>query len=375
MGSNSVGRALLDTDDDADGSEVNWRNRLKTWHLFWRIARANRPSPLRRLAQPVSVVEQTVTTGGAPLRVRVYRPATPSATLVLNGGFVPESIDDPRLVNFAAALAEIGFLVLTPDYPAVRDLEFTPVTIDEIEAVLNSVRASPAWGGSGPLAVIGLSYVGTLSLKAALRMDAAPPDFLGVFGGYADFGDLMYAVFQDVYRYDGIEVPVDPYGRFLVLRSVIDRFNPPPAERERIRSLALAIGRRHPPAEIAAQTACLSAAGRECLDALRAFHPDRAPELWRQILHDARDAVEALSVREPAERLRSRLILLHSVYDHVLSCAGSIALHRHFPSSSLTLTTVFTHVNPRLSLAALWSQGRELRALSRIFEDLSALQA
>jgi hypothetical protein len=160
-----------------------------------------------------------------------------------------------------------------------------------------------------------------------------------------------------------------------VLRSVIDRFSPPPAERERIRSLALAIGRRRPPAEIAAETACLSAAGRECLGALRAFHPDRAPEPWRRILHDARDTVEALSVREPAERLRSRLVLLHSVYDHVLPCAGSIALHRHFPSSSLTLTTVFTHVNPRLSLAALWSQGRELRTLSRIFEDLSALQA
>ncbi len=355
---------------------LTWRDTLKIGHLFWRVARANRPSPFRRLAQPVSTVEQAVPVGDAVLAVRVYRPATHSATIVLNCGFVPESIDDPRLMNFATALAEIGFLVLTPDYPAVRALEFTPTTIEQIAAVITAVRRSPEWGGSRPLAVIGLSYIGTLSLKAALRTDlAVPPDFLGVFGGYADFGDLMRAVFQDVYQHDGIEVPVDPYGRFLVLRSVIDHFNPPPAERECLRAVALAIGRQRLPQEIAADLSRLSPAGRACVDALRAFHPDRMPEQWRRIRHEYREVVEALSVREPAGRLRSRLVVLHSVYDHVLPCSGSVALHRQFPTSSLTLTTVFTHVNPRLSLTTLWSQGRELWTLFRVFGELLALQA
>ncbi len=308
--------------------------------------------------------------------MRVYEPVTHSATIVLNGGFVPESIDDPRLGNFATALAEIGFLVLTPDYPAVRALEFTPATIDQIAAVFTSVRRSPNWGGSRPLAAIGLSYVGTLSLKAALRKDlAAPPDFLGVFGGYADFADLMRAVFQDVYRHDGIEVPVDPYGRFLVLRSVVDHFNPPPPERELIRTVALALGRQRSPEQIAAQLSRLSRAGRTCVDALRAFHPDRAPEQWNRILRESQDVIEALSVWEPAERLRSRLVVLHSVYDHVLPCAGSVALHQRFPASGLTLTTIFTHVNPRLFPTTLWSQGCELRTLFRIFAELLALQA
>jgi hypothetical protein len=218
--------------------------------------------------------------------------------------------------------------------------------------------------------------MGTLSLKAALRTDlAAPPSFVGVFGGYANFADLMRAVFQDVYRYDGIEVPVDPYGRFLVLRSVIDDFNPPPAERERVRAAALAIGRRRSAEESALEISRLSPAGRACLDALRAFHPDGAPEQWTRILREHQDVVEALSVREPAERLRSRLVVLHSVYDHVLPCAGSVALHQLFPTSTLTLTTIFTHVNPRLIPTTLWSQGLELRALFRVFGELLALQA
>lgn len=296
--------------------------------------------------------------------------------MVLNGGFVPESIDDPRLGNFATALAETGFLVLTPDYPAVRALEFTPVTIDQIVGVIRHTRESAAWGGSRPLALIGLSYIGALSLKAAMRPDLdAPPEFLGVFGGYADFADLMQAVFQDTYRYEGVDVPVDSYGRFLVLRSVIDYFHPPPAERDRIRAVALAIGRRKPSGDIDALIKGLSPAARACVETLRVFHPDHATELWGRIMRESRSVINALSVDEPAERLRSRLVILHSVYDHILPCAGSVALHRRFPTSTLVLTRMFTHVNPRLSLTALWSQGRELRALSRVFGELMMLRS
>lgn len=359
----------------AQGQLMAWKGILSTWHVLWRVARPNRPSPFQRLVRSVSVSEQEVVAGGTALRVRAYRPDVHSVTLVLNGGFVPESIDDQRLVNFATALAETGFLVLTPDYPAVRALEFTPITIDQIFDLIIHVRQSPDWGGPRPLAMIGLSYVGTLSLQAALRKDlAAPPEFLGVFGGYADFGELMRAVFQDVYRSDGITVPVDPYGRFLVLRSAVDYFNPPPAERDRIREVALAIGRERPSDVIETEINHLSPAGRACIDALRAFHPDRAPERWARMIRESRDMIEALSVRESAERLRSRLVILHSVYDHILPCTGSIALHRQFPAAKLVLTTIFTHVNPRLSPAVLWSQGRELRAVVQVFGELMALR-
>lgn len=352
-----------------------WRSRVNTWHVFWRIARPSRASPFRRLTHPVSVSESLVPLPSGSLRVRLYRPPVHSATIVLNGGFVRESIDDPRLVNFATALAETGFLVLTPDYPAVRALEFTPATIDQIVGLVGYLRQSSDWCGQRPLALIGLSYVGTLSLKAALRPDlTAPPEFLGVFGGYADFGELMRAVFEDAYRSNGIAVPVDPYGRFLVLRAVVDHFDPPSVERDRIREVALSIGRRRPRAEIDADIADLSPAGRACVAALRAFHPDRAPEQWGRILREFRDTIEDLSVREPAERLRSRLVILHSVYDHILPCTGSILLHQQFPESRLVLTTIFTHVNPRLSPALLWSHARELGALSGMFGELMALQ-
>jgi hypothetical protein len=41
----------------------------------------------------------------------------------------------------------------------------------------------------------------------------------------------------------------------------------------------------------------------------------------------------------------------------------------------MVLTTIFTHVNPRLSPAVLWSQWRELRAVFQVFGELMGLQA
>jgi pimeloyl-ACP methyl ester carboxylesterase len=352
-----------------------WTRWPATGHVLWRIARPEAPSPLRALAQAVTVETRELPVGGKALRVVVYRPARPCATLVLNGGFVPESTDDPRLQNFASALAETGFLVLTPDYPAVRELAFTPTTIDQIRDVIRAVRARPELGGDGPLAMIGLSYMATLSLKAALRPELeSPPEYLGVFGGYEDFRDLMRDVFREEYRFGETGVPVDPYGRFLVVRSMVDYFDPPPDERERIRELALWYGQRREPEIVEEAAARLSPRGRKAFEALQAFDPARSPDLWRTMLHDHRDASEALSVWEPPERLRSRLFLLHSAYDHVLPYTHSVRLHARFPSSDLVLTTLFTHVNPRLNPFTVLSHARELWKLLRVFHCLMAVR-
>ncbi len=352
-----------------------WLRWVKTGHVFWRIARPDAPSPLRGFVQAVSIEHREITTSVTRLRVVMYRPSLPYATVVVNGGFVEDSTDDPRLINFATALAEAGLLVLTPDYPAVRSLTFTPETIDHVHDVIAAAGRDPDLGAGRPLAVIGLSYMATLSLKAALRPDLdVPPAYLGIFGGYEDFALLMCDVFEETYRFEGTSVPVDPYGRFLVLRSVIEYFDPPPAERDLIRELALRCGRREAPEVIEAAAGRLSPQGRAAFDRLRTFHPDRSPELWRTILHDTHERCEALSVREPADRLRSRLILLHSGYDHVLPCTHSVRLHQRFPASELVLTTMFTHVNLRFNPRAVLSQVRELRNVSGVFASLMALQ-
>jgi pimeloyl-ACP methyl ester carboxylesterase len=223
--------------------------------------------------------------------------------------------------------------------------------------------------------MIGLSYMATLSLKAALRPEIeSPPDYVGVFGGYEDFRDLMHDVFREEYRFGKTGMPVDPYGRFLVVRSMVDYFDPPPDERERIRELALWCGQRREPEIVEEAAEHLSPRGRKAFEALRAFDPARSPDLWRAMLHDHRDVSEALSVREPPERLRSRLFILHSAYDHVLPYTHSVRLHARFPSSDLVLTTLFTHVNPRLNPLTVLSHARELWKLLRVFYRLMAVR-
>jgi hypothetical protein len=308
------------------------------------------------------------------LQVRLYRPPVHSATIVLNGGFVQESIDDPRLVNFASALAESGFLVLTPDYPAVRALEFTPTTIDQIVGLIRYLRQSSDWCGPRPLALIGLSYVGTLSLKAALRRDlTGPPEFLGVFGGYADFAELMRAVFQDVYRSDGIDVPVDPYGRFLVLRSVVDLFNPPSAERI-----------------VSAKWRWRSGDGgrrRRSTQTSPYCHPRDAPAWMRcgrsiQIARPSNGLGSSASSGTRSRTCRCGNPLSVCAVGSSFCTACMTTFCRVPAASSCTdsfprrgwCSPPLTHVNPRLSPATLWSHGRELGALSRVFGELMALQ-
>jgi len=354
---------------------ARWLRWPKTLRLVWSIARQSPPPWLRWMGQPCTIESREFATRHGPIRGVVYRPRRVYATVVANGGFVRESVDDPRLRNFAGALAESGFLVITPDYPDVRTLTFTARTIDHIQDVFDAVRTSPDLGGERPLAAIGLSYMATLSLKAALRKGStSPPDYLGVFGGYDDFLNLMQDVFLDAYRFGAVSIPVDPYGRFLLLRSVVDYFDPPPAEREAIRELAYRCGKGDPDEQLGAEVHRLSPAGRRAFEALRTFEPTRAPELWETILRDYHGQAEALSVSEPAGCLRSRLMLFHSYYDHVLPYAHSVRLHERFPQSTLVLTALFTHVNVRMSPGVLWSRWGDVRRVVGVFASLMALQ-
>ena len=310
---------MISARDAGAARASRWGRWPATGHVLWRIARPEAPSPLRALAQAVTVETREVPAGGEALRVVVYRPARPCATLVLNGGFVPESTDDPRLKNFASALAETGFLVITPDYPAVRELAFTTTTIDQIRDVIRAVRAERDLGGDGPLAMIGLSYMATLSLKAALRPEIeSPPDYLGVFGGYEDFRDLMHDVFREEYRFGKTGVPVDPYGRFLVVRSMVDYFDPPPDERARIRELALWCGQRSRARDRRGGGGAPLAPGPEGVRGAAGVRPrtvarplardaPRPPGVVRGALGAGAARAASQSALYPPQRLRSRL--------------------------------------------------------------------
>ena len=124
--------------------------------------------------QPIAGMPLIATTLDVPssagiISARLYTPRNhPDAPgLVLVPGIHYLGMDEPRLVNFARALASCGLRVLTPELPNSRDYQIQP---SDVQAIGDSVQwLQHATGGR--VGLIGLSFSGGLALMAA----AEPP--------------------------------------------------------------------------------------------------------------------------------------------------------------------------------------------------------
>jgi dienelactone hydrolase len=107
----------------------------------------------------------TAPAGRVQARARIYtprgRPGAPGVVLV--HGVHRLSIDEPRMVRFARALASTGLVVLTPEVRELADYRIDPRSIDTIGAAV--VQLAARMGGRAGL--MGMSFAGGLSLLAA----------------------------------------------------------------------------------------------------------------------------------------------------------------------------------------------------------------
>lgn len=101
--------------------------------------------------------ERTRIAGVDALVARPRRHAGP--VVVCANAATPRGIEEPAVARFLSALAGIGFVVVAPELPHVREGEVTPATIDALVSVA---------GASGPrIALIGASTGAGLAILAA----------------------------------------------------------------------------------------------------------------------------------------------------------------------------------------------------------------
>lgn len=130
----------------------------------------------------------------------LFRPAVvaPLAPLVvlLHGGFWRAAYDRTHLRPMARALADLGLVVVTPEYRRIGSGGGWPATFDD---VAESMRALPRLAAAavgdelGPVVLVGHSAGGHLALWAAA---AAPPSGLRAVVALAPVADLS-AAFRD----------------------------------------------------------------------------------------------------------------------------------------------------------------------------------
>ncbi len=135
------------------------------------------PSWLRRfVSEPIEVRDLELPLASGPVRARLYtplRPANAPSIMVLHGVH-HLGIDEPRLENFATAMAACGVQVLTPELPDIKDYQ---VGASSIATIGESAKWLAKEHDGRPVGVMGLSFSGGLSLVAAADAQYEPSIF------------------------------------------------------------------------------------------------------------------------------------------------------------------------------------------------------
>lgn len=182
----------------------------------------------RRYDHPLEVRDLTLRSGSEPFRARLYLPRGdgPWPAVVIAHGVHYRGIDEPRLLAFARSMARTGVAVLTPQLDALADYRVQPSTVDLLSASALHLSSQP-WARDHRAGVLGLSFAGGLSLRAA----ADPAlrgrlSFVASVGGHHDLGRVSrYLALDELTTPEGTRHEAShDYGLVVFVYAYAERF-------------------------------------------------------------------------------------------------------------------------------------------------------
>lgn len=313
------------------------------------------------LPRPLALdVDRRGTELGGIAADRYGRGASVDPAIVVIPGATPEGRDDPRLVRLATALARSGRTVIVPELEVYRPT-LVPADLERIAAV---VEAS---AGDGPVTVVGISFGGSLALRAL----ADRPDLhehvalVVVFGAYADLVGVLQGAATGLVRLGDELVPwrPDPEAGAILRREVLR------AVPEEVAGPAqAALDGDRPRSE-------LSPEARAVVELLTHDDPDRTDAIVAALPPDLRDRLQAVSPAPVAGQLRVPVRILHARDDPAVPHAEGRRLAMLLPDARLTTVASFDHVDLELgSPGAVVTAARDLVGVWRLTGALLAAQ-
>jgi len=279
----------------------------------------------------------------------LYRPsgAEPKSGVVLIAGVSELGCYHPRLVSLSRALAQSGFLVLTPDIRMLREFKIYPPPFDEISFWLHEVPKLEGARRLRHVGLAGISFSGTLALLAA----AQPRNWnlVAYVLGIGCFDDLNRC---SRFWFGAGPVTVGPgyyptryYARWVMMLAAVDML-PSPDDREfletALRNLLLQ-------KQVSSPRAGVTGEG------LRWYHlatmpedqadPELATRIGSQI---AARLYPHLGTDQLAHELRCPIFLAHGAYDDLILPEEIRALHQKINEvpSYLLISPFLTHTHP-----------------------------
>ena len=289
-----------------------------------------------RFAQhPIQEQLGTAVTPSGPLKYRLYIPQDVDHPpgIVLLHGVHHLGIQEPRLVNFARALAGTGMEVLTPELQDMADYHVIPRSIDQIGIsvviLCNQLHQSR-------VGVMGLSFAGGLALLAATKPEySGNLAFVASIGAHDDLARVSRFFATNTIEYpNGTVAPFSAheYGVLVLAYSHLEDFfsaQDVPFAKDALRFWLWE------QSDLSLQAAShLSPAGKAKLDQLL-HHRD---QIQQQLLDEIKlhgDEMAAVSPRGHLGNLSIPVLLLHGAGDAVIPTSETQWLAKDVPPQAL----------------------------------------
>lgn len=312
----------------------------------------NKPVPgwLRRFVnEPIAVRDVELPLASGTVRGRLYTPINVknAPALVVLHGVHHLGIDEPRLENFATAMAACGVEVLTPELPDIKDYQ---VGASSVATIGESAEWLTQADGGRSVGIIGLSFSGGLSLVAAAEpMYQQDIRFVLAVGSQDEMSRVAayYETGEDE-RPDGTEETLAPheYGPLVLEYEHVGEFVPA-GDVAAIRAVLRAHLYEDPGAERVALAKLTVTQAIEAKGLMDTSLPATRTALERADERHA-DDMAAVSPHGRLATLKTPVYLLHGAGDNIIPSAETEWMASELPRKSLKavlISPVLSHLN------------------------------
>jgi dienelactone hydrolase len=313
---------------------------------------ADKPVPkwLRRFVnEPIQVRDLQLPLASGAVRARLYTPVQPknAPAIVVLHGVHHLGIDEPRLVNFATAMAACGIQVLTPELPDIKDYQ---VGANSIATIGESAEWLTETNHGRPVGLLGLSFSGGLSLLAAAD-ERYQPDirFVVAVGSQDEMSRVAeyYETGEDERPNGTMEkLPPHDYGALVLEYEHLGEFVPA-ADLASVRAVLRAHLYEDAAGERTALARLTPAQSTEAKDLMDTVLPATRTELERTDAKYAAD-MAAVSPHGRLATLKTPVYLLHGAGDNVIPSAETEWMESELPRKTLKaalISPVLSHLN------------------------------
>jgi hypothetical protein len=331
---------------------------MRVSEAFWAAAfmhdmtAGDKPTVFKRLTRAPQVTEgRAEVPGRRPVPFDLYRPARARAALaplIVTHGFTHEGRRDARLRALCDRLARLGWAVIVPEFPQMRQYRLGLDDTDDLETValaLPSLRdiAAERLGvvafsfGAAPV-LIGLT-------RAPVRQYAR---FALVFGGCYDLGHAIRYVLTGAYDIGGlsgrVRMPTERDDRWKFLKGNLQLLLCSPATGRFLRVVDSRIADPCAPVDL---SGC-SDLERSVFALIDNRDPNRYRALYAPVASYLEPWIAALSPAAVAPQITTPLVIVHSTTDQKTHYSESVALGRAVPAAPPPLIAIvgtFAHVD------------------------------